>query len=86
MNGTFNVKRITPVTSLCTLPMPMRVLFSVFLITVGIGCVMALFYLFLMDVEPHRKMGMGLVAAITVKYRDAREHSPRGRRQRSDGG
>jgi hypothetical protein len=34
----------------------------------GIGYVTALSYLFLVDVEPHQQMGMGLVAGISMKY------------------
>ena len=44
--------------TLGTLPRPMRALFTCFLLTIGIGYVAALIYLFLVDVDPHRKMGM----------------------------
>lgn len=46
----------------------MRVLFSSFLITVGVGFLAAMYYLFLQDVDPHRKMGMSLVPAVAAKY------------------
>ena len=55
--------------SLGTLPLPLRVLFSGFLILIGIGYLTALFYLVLVDVDPHRTMGMGLVAGVEMKYR-----------------
>jgi len=38
--------------SLCDLPLTVRVLFSSFLIMIGIGYLMALSYLFLVDVKP----------------------------------
>ena len=40
-------------TSLRNLSMPLRVLFSCFLLVLGIGYLAALAYLFLVDVEPH---------------------------------
>ncbi len=48
--------------------MTFRTLFSSFLVLIGIGYLMALFYLFLVDVDPHQKMGMGLVTGIEMKY------------------
>jgi hypothetical protein len=55
--------------SLRTLPADLRVLFSGFLILIGIGYLTAIFYLVLVDVDPHRTMGMGLIAGIEMKYR-----------------
>lgn len=55
--------------SLRTLPMPLRVLFTCFLILIGIGYLTAIFYLVLVDVDPHSRMGMGLVSGIEMKYR-----------------
>ena len=55
--------------SLRALPIAMRVLFSSFLIIIGVGYLAAITYLFLVDVEPHREMAMGLVDGITMKYR-----------------
>jgi hypothetical protein len=57
-----------PIISLRTLPLTLRALFSSFLLMIGIGYLMALSYLFLVDVEPHQQMGMGLVAGIAMKY------------------
>lgn len=54
--------------SLCTLPVTLRVLFSSFLILIGIGYLMALSYLFLVDIEPHRQEGQGPVQGISEKY------------------
>jgi len=54
--------------SLRTLPIPMRVLFSCFLLTVGLGFLAAIYYLFLQDVDPHRKMGMALTPSVAAKY------------------
>lgn len=50
------------------LPVTVRWLFSCFLVTVGLGFLLAITYLFLLDVEPHRKMGMNVVQATIVKY------------------
>ena len=50
------------------LPLTFRALFTSFLILIGIGYLMALSYLFLVAVEPHQKMGMGLIAGIDMKY------------------
>lgn len=54
--------------TLRTLSLPLRVLFSSFLITIGLGFLAAIYYLFLQDVDPHRKMGMWLVPAVAAKY------------------
>jgi len=54
--------------SLTTLPVTLRALFSAFLIIVGIGYLTALSYLFLVDIEPHQKMGEGVVEGISAKY------------------
>jgi hypothetical protein len=51
-----------------TLPTALRVLFTCFLLTIGVGYLSALVYLFISDVDPHRKMGMGLVSGIAMKY------------------
>ena len=55
-------------TTLATLSRPMRALFTCFLLTIGIGYIAALFYLFLVDVDPHRKMGMSTAEGISMKY------------------
>lgn len=55
--------------SLRTLPVTLRVLFSSFLVMIGLGYLTAIFYLLLVDVDPHRTMGMGLVPGIEMKYR-----------------
>lgn len=54
--------------SLSQLPLAFRVLFSSFLLLMGIGYLMALFLLFLVDVDPHQQMGMGLIVGIDMKY------------------
>jgi hypothetical protein len=54
--------------SLRSLPTTLRVLFSCFLIVIGIGYLTALSYLFLVDVEPHRKEGQRVVDGISEKY------------------
>src|SRR5215510_11724552 len=54
--------------SLRDLPVTLRALFSSFLIVMGIGYLMALSYLFLVDVEPHQEAGQGVVEGISEKY------------------
>ena len=54
--------------ALRTLSLPVRVLFTCFLLTIGVGYLSALLYLFIVDVDPHRKMGMNLVSGIAMKY------------------
>lgn len=59
--------------TLRTLTLPLKVLASVFLLTIGIAYLFALAYLYLIDVEPHTKHGMGLVAAVIMKYYGQRD-------------
>src|SRR3954449_7267100 len=54
--------------SLRNLPLTLRALFSCFLVIIGVGYLIALSYLFLVDVEPHQKMGQGMVEGISAKY------------------
>ena len=54
--------------SLRNLPVTLRMLFSSFLIVIGIGYLMALSYLFLVDIEPHQQAGKGIVEGISIKY------------------
>jgi hypothetical protein len=54
--------------SLRDLPVTLRTLFSSFLIVIGIGYLMALSYLFLVDIEPHHQEGQGPVEGISEKY------------------
>src|SRR5690242_991358 len=50
------------------LPLTFRALFTSFMILIGSAYLMALSYMFLAIIEPHQKMGMGLVRGIEVKY------------------
>ncbi|MEW6324635.1 MAG: hypothetical protein AB1515_04545 [Nitrospirota bacterium] len=50
------------------LSLPVKVLFTCFLLTIGIGYLFAALYLFLIDVEPHARQGMGMVQAVIIKY------------------
>lgn len=59
--------------TLGTLPLPLKVLASLFLVTIGLGYLFALAYLYLIEVEPHTKHGMGLVAAVIMKYYGQRD-------------
>lgn len=51
-----------------SLSLPTRVLFTCFLITIGIGYLFAILYLFLVDIEPHARQGIGMVQAVIIKY------------------
>lgn len=62
-----DAQSLTGVT-LRTLPIVLRTLCSCFLLTMGLGFLAAIYYLFLQDVDPHRRMGMSLVPAIEAKY------------------
>jgi hypothetical protein len=64
MNHNMKLESVT----LRSLPVAMRMLFSCFLITIGMGFLAAIYYLFLQDVDPHRRMGMSLVPSVAVKY------------------
>ena len=57
------------------LPLSMRLLFSSFLATVGIGYLAAIFLMFLLNVDPHRAMNMGLVQGVVMKYHGQRENT-----------
>ena len=59
--------------TLRTLMLPLKVLASVFLLTIGVAYLFALAYLYLIDVEPHTKHGMGLIAAVIMKYYGQRD-------------
>jgi hypothetical protein len=61
--------------TLRTLPAPLRVLFSCFLITMGLGYLAAGALLFLGTIDPHQEMGMGLVRAVAAKYYGERSNS-----------
>lgn len=54
--------------SLRELPVAVRALFTCFLVTIGFGYIAAVAYLFLTDVDPHRRMGMSVAEGITMKY------------------
>jgi hypothetical protein len=54
--------------SLPKLPVPLRVLFSSFLILIGLGYLMAVAYLFLADVKPGRDAGERMIQSIGEKY------------------
>lgn len=50
------------------LPVPVKVLFTAFLLTMGVAYMFALLYLYLLDVEPHRDTDAGLLQATIHKY------------------
>lgn len=54
--------------TLRTLSLPLKVLASCYLVTIGMGYLFAISYLYLMDVRPHAGQHMGLVTDVIVKY------------------
>ncbi|HEX8012302.1 MAG TPA: hypothetical protein VF814_15410 [Casimicrobiaceae bacterium] len=62
------MQELTGGITLRSLSTPVRLLFTLFLLTIGLGYLSAITYLFLVDVDPHQKMGMNIVAGITMKY------------------
>lgn len=54
--------------TLRSLSLPVRMLFTCFLLTIGIGYLFAILYLFLIDIEPHAHRGMGMIQAVIMKY------------------
>ncbi len=61
--------------TLRTLPAPLRVLFTCFLLTMGLGYLAAAVLLFLGTIDPHQKMGMDAVRAVAAKYYGERDRS-----------
>jgi hypothetical protein len=62
----------TGLPALGALPLPVRALCSCFLLTIGIGYLAAMTYLFLLDVQPHWDMRMSTVEGLGMKYYGAR--------------
>lgn len=54
--------------TLQTIGLPIKVLFTCFLLTIGLGYLFAVIYLFLIDLEPHSKKGIGMVQSVIIKY------------------
>jgi len=61
--------------TLSRLSLPVRVLFSCFLITIGAGYLTAIFYLFVVDVRPYRELGLTVVEGIAIKYHGQRDNT-----------
>ena len=61
------------VITLRTLPPSFRVLVTFFLITMGIGYLLAIAYLILIDIEPHRERGLTWVEGTIIKYYGKRD-------------
>jgi len=57
-----------PRQTLRDVPIPMKVLFTCLLLTLGIGYLFAVTYLYLVDIEPHSGQGKGLVSDVVDKY------------------
>ena len=63
-------------TSLSSLPVVFRALFSSFLVIIGFGYLTALSLLYFVDIEPHKALGQSIVQGISQIYHGA----PRGTR------
>ena len=50
------------------LPITLKILFTAYLLTMAMGYFMAFLYLFLINIEPHQKMGMDILEGIVHKY------------------
>lgn len=61
--------------TLRTLPPPLKVLATCFLLTIGVGYLFAVAYLYLIDVKPHTEHGMSVLQSVIVKYYGKREVS-----------
>ncbi len=59
--------------TLRNLALPVKVLFTCILLTIGTGYFFAATYLFLVNVQPHMEEGHGVVQAIMEKYYGKRE-------------
>ncbi len=57
------------------LPVTIRLLFSCFLITIGLGYIFALSYLFLLDIRPHQDEDIGLIQGTIIKYYGAQSET-----------
>ena len=55
------------------LPTPLKTLFTCLLLTIGIGYLFAITYLYLIEIEPHTEQGHGLVSAVVGKYYGKKE-------------
>lgn len=53
---------------LANLSVSLKTLFTAYLLTMAIGYFMAFLYLFLINIEPHQKMGMEVLEGIVHKY------------------
>jgi len=51
----------------------MKTLFTCLLLTIGIGYIFAIAYLYLVEIEPHAGQGDGMVEAVSDKYYGKRE-------------
>lgn len=59
--------------TLRTMPLPLRILATCLLMTIGMAYVFAVAYLYLMDFEPHRQSGLGVLQTVIVKYYGQRQ-------------
>lgn len=50
------------------LPTALKALLTAFLLTLGLAYLFGLAYIFLVDIEPHQQMGMGLIESTITKY------------------
>jgi hypothetical protein len=61
--------------TLRSLPLPLKVLSSCYLITAGVGYLFAIAYLYLLDFNPHNQPRVSAVQAVIEKYYGKREET-----------
>ena len=62
--------------TLRTLPLPFKVLATCYLLTVGVGYLFAIAYLYLLDIRPHDTPRVSVVQAVTEKYYGKKGETP----------
>lgn len=70
---------MSPLADLRSLSFPIKGLLSAYLLTIGIGYLIAILYLFLLEVGPQQKVSVGMLQATIHKYygnRGLRELKP----------
>ena len=50
------------------LPLPLKMVATCFLVTIGVAYLFAIVYLYMMDVQPQTAQGYGLLKDVVTKY------------------
>src|SRR5262249_47805951 len=62
--------------TLRTMQLPFKVLATCFLLTVGMGYLFAIVYLYMLDIGPHGKGRVSVVQAVVDKYYGKKDETP----------